>query len=159
MKKAILALSATTIFLTSCGDGTLSVSEYNAQAIGLYNPLDTRLSNLGEKMMAEGTKPAQANEMLQAAIKTTDSVQKELSKLKPCKEAQQMHASLMALVDFEKSKMLPVLGKVAAIQDNPVELNKMIAELNTLQNETTVLVNKMNSDQQAMATKSGSTLH
>lgn len=159
MKKAIIVLGAFTILITSCGDGTLSVSSYNEKAISLYNPLDARLSNLGEKMMSSGTTPAQATEMLNAAVKSTDSVRTELAKLKPCKEAMAMHTSLMALVDFEKSKMLPALGKVAVLRDKPEELNKMISELNALQSETQVLVTKMTSDQQAMALKSGNKLH
>ncbi len=159
MKKIALVLSAIALMLASCGDGTLSVSEYNQKATALYNPLDARYSQLGDKLLSDGNTPADDAATLSAVTKSTDSVRMELGKLKPCKDAQAMHQSLLAVVDFEKTRILPAMNKVMLLRDKPEELGKMVNELNTLQTETQKLVDKMTTEQQAMAAKAGTSLH
>ncbi len=156
MKKILLTLSACALLITSCGDGKMSATEYNEKVIALYNPLQMRLNKMADGMDGNA---AEMTASLDAMSKSVDSVRTEVSKLQPNEDAQELHTSMMQLLDFEKDKMLPRMKAIVTQMDNPEKVETATAEINALTEEVTVLENKMTTAQEVMAAKAGAKLH
>jgi|GEM_PF-4003242 len=156
MKKIILSFGIAAFMLASCGDGTMSVTDYNQKAISIYNPLQMRMNSLSNSM---GSNKADMTTVVEATAKSIDSARTEIAKLKPNKDAQEMHNSLIALLDYEKDKMIPAVKKLISKMDNPAELLAAAEEVKKITEESTVLEQKMTTAQAAMAAKAGASLH
>ncbi len=111
MKKTIFTLALAALFLISCGDGKLSLSQYNEKAVTAFNFFDEKIATDLETIFDHELATEEAQKVFNGLNTSLDSCVKVTEALAYPDDAKAFHESILMVYAFEKDSILPLLGQ------------------------------------------------
>ncbi|MDR2936502.1 MAG: hypothetical protein LBU80_04070 [Rikenellaceae bacterium] len=154
MKKAtlILALAALTV---SCGDGKLTLSQYNEKAVTAFNYFDEKIAADLETIFDNEMSTEEAQQILNGLTAALDSCTKVTVALAYPDDAKAFHESIMTVYAYDRDSLLPLLTRTIQVAPESDEWYDLWNQVDDRIERLDVLHDAMNDLQQELADKAG----
>lgn len=155
MKNILLAFTTATLLMTACNEqeDTLSISEYNEQAITTFNLISSDIARSREQLYYN-LQSHEAHQLMLSELKTSiDSAIVTTEGLKYPEDAAALHQNILALYRYEKDSILPLYEETLQYKVDGHKWYGIWDEVELRNQTVTSMIERMTASQKEMAAK------